>query len=145
MTFVSVTRLRLRSWRFVPAFLWTNELIVQQLTRSSGFRKGKLLIDKHRTFWTVTMWSDQASVRQFRDAASHRIAMPKLLNWCDEASLAHWEQSGDTLPDWPDAWTRLLRHGRASKVRYPSAEHARLAFPTPRAGFLQRPLLPRQA
>jgi hypothetical protein len=144
VTFVSVTRLRLRSLRFLPAFLWTNELVVRQLTASPGFRKGRLLIDKHRTFWTLTLWSDQASVRQFRDAAAHRVAMPKLLNWCDEASLAHWEQSEDALPDWTDAWARLLREGRASKVRHPSAEHAQLAFPAPRAGFLQRPLLSRQ-
>ena len=144
MTFVSVTRLRLRSLRFLPVFLWTNELVVRQLTASPGFRKGRLLIDKHRTFWTLTLWSDQASVRQFRDAAAHRVAMPKLLNWCDEASLAHWEQSEDALPAWPDAWARLLREGRPSRVRYPSAEHTQLAFPAPRAGFLQRPLVPRQ-
>jgi hypothetical protein len=28
------------------------------------------------------------------------MAMAKLLDWCDEAPLAHWTQATPELPDW---------------------------------------------
>jgi hypothetical protein len=58
--------------------------------------------------------------------------MPYLLDWCDEASVAHWEQADETLPSWTEADRRMRQSGRASKVRHPSAEHASLSYRAPR-------------
>jgi hypothetical protein len=54
------------------------------------------------------------------------------MQWCDEASVAHWEQEEGTLPSWEEADRRMRESGRASKVRYPSAEHASLNYQKPR-------------
>ena len=63
-------------------------------------------------------------MRAYRNAGAHRRAMPKLLTWCDETSVAHWQQDGPDLPDMPEALQRMLAGGRLSKVQHPSAAHA---------------------
>ena len=49
-------------------------------------------------FWTCTAWRDKEAMRAFMIGGSHVRAMPKLLNWCSEASLVHWESASDALP-----------------------------------------------
>lgn len=124
MAFVSLTRLRVRSYRFLPAFLWHSYLSARQARRSAGFLGGKLMGDGRRTYWTVTAWADEGSMKAYRNAAAHRGAMPRLLDWCDEASVAHWVQEGAGLPDVREAHRRMLAEGRLSKVRHPSPAHA---------------------
>jgi hypothetical protein len=72
-------------------------------------------------------------MRQFMLAGAHRQAMSKLAEWCDEASVAHWNQEQAELPTWREAWVRLRSEGRKSKVQHPSPAHLTLDFPEPRA------------
>lgn len=58
--------------------------------------------------------------------------MRKLLNWCDEASLVRWSQPGPDLPDWAEAYARLQREGRTSKVNHPSENQRRFVIAPPR-------------
>ena len=44
-------------------------------------------------------------------------AMPKLLDWCDEASIAHWTHEDTGLPSPEEALARMRRQGRLSKVK----------------------------
>ncbi len=132
MVFVSLTRLRLRSVRFLPAFAWDGVQSQRQVRRADGFVTGKLLSDRSWTFWTMTAWDSQASMRAYMTTGAHKRAMPKLMEWCDEASVAHWEQDGPTLPTWEEADRRMRATGRVSKVRWPSAEHAGLRYRAPR-------------
>lgn len=144
MAWVSVTRLRIRSIRFLPAFLlhaWRSE---RQVRRSPGFEAGSLLPDRRRTFWTLTLWADGASMRDFMASGAHRIVMPKLFDWCDEASIVHWEQPEQSLPSWTDATRRMREEGRPSRVRHPSSHHADMSFAEPRL-TRATPIQPRQA
>ena len=138
MALISVTRLRIRSFFYLPQFFWGNELSARQLSQAPGFLGGRLLVDRHRTFWTLTAWDDQAAMRAYRNSGAHAGVMPKLLKWCDEASVAHWDQESPSLPDWPEAHRRMVSEGRASKVHNPSPNHAARAFPPPRVGRLAR-------
>ena len=61
----------------------------------------------------------------------HRRAMPKLLDWCDEDATAHWLQESPELPDWQEAHRRIVKEGRRSKVRHPSAAHIAYEIPQP--------------
>jgi hypothetical protein len=128
----SVTRLRVRSFRDLPAFLWMTFLIQRQAKHAPGFVGGELLIDNFRTYWTLTVWKDEKSMKAFRGLDAHGRAMPKLVQWCDEASYAHWICADDKVPRWEEAYDHLLKEGRLSRIEHPSADHEARRFPKPR-------------
>jgi Domain of unknown function (DUF3291) len=128
----SVTRLRVRSFLYLPAFLWMTYRSQRQVGRASGFRGGKLLVDRKQTYWTLTMWEDERAMKSFRGSGAHAQVMPKLVEWCDEAAYAHWASASNSIPDWPEAHERLIKEGRLSRVAYPSPDHEARKFPAPR-------------
>jgi heme-degrading monooxygenase HmoA len=132
MIFVSLTRLRVRSFRFVPFFALYTRRSLRQVKKASGFQNGALLADRNWTFWTMTAWDSPESMRQFMTSGSHKQAMPHLLHWCNEASVAHWTQPEATLPSWIEADKRMRETGRISKVLHPSPQHATLTYTAPR-------------
>lgn len=128
MSFVSITRLRVRAIRFLPFFALHAARTLRQVKRAPGFQEGSLLADRRWTYWTMTVWDTHDSMRRYMTAGSHKTAMPHLLNWCDESSVVHWDQVDSMPPSWEDAETRMRQEGRASKVRAPSPDHASLRF-----------------
>jgi hypothetical protein len=124
MALVSITRLRVRRLRFLPAFAYHALLSSRQIQRSPGFLGGYLALGPRRSFWTVTVWTDEPAMRDFRRTGAHLKVMPKLLEWCDEASVATLGDAGDTPPAPDEASRRLEAEGRLSKVRHPSPAHA---------------------
>jgi len=123
LPFVSITRLRVRAWRFLPEFLWRAFASRRQAQRSTGFVQGVVTTAPGRAFWTATVWSDEASMRRFRDTAAHKATMPRLLDMCDEAAVAQWMQDDDRLPEPAEMLERVRSIGRLSKVRHPSPGH----------------------
>lgn len=136
---VSVTRLHLRSLTALLPFLRDNERAVSQLLEAPGFVCGKLLVAGARTYWTITLWRDEASMRAYRSTGAHNQAMAKLAGWCDEASVVHWTQDETELPSWSTAHQRMIAAGRPSRVNHPSARHSSGVIPAPRV-LIQRPL-----
>jgi hypothetical protein len=132
MTFVSVTRLRIRKWRYLPAFFYFTLLSLIQSWRAEGNLGTSLTRDAHWVFWTITVWRDESSMRAFRNHGPHLRAMPKLRQWCDEATYAHWQQESVEPPDLATAVERLIREGIVSRVEHPSPDHASRNFPPPR-------------
>jgi hypothetical protein len=132
MSFVSVTRLRIRLARFLPLFAIHTFRSFNQVKKASGFKGGSILADRSWTFWTMTTWDSQESMRAFMTGGAHRAAMPHLLDWCDEASVVHWDGAEDDLPSWNEADKRMRESGRASKVRFPSSCHSTLNYRAPR-------------
>jgi Domain of unknown function (DUF3291) len=132
MPFISITRLRVRSIRFLPFFMLYTFRSLRQVKSAAGFQNGGLLADRSWTFWTMTAWDNQESMRRYMTAGSHKEAMPRLLDWCDEASVVHWDQTQAVLPSWTEADQRMRVNGRVSKVRHPSPQHATLSYRAPR-------------
>jgi Domain of unknown function (DUF3291) len=132
MPVVSITRLRVRSWIYLPAFLLRALRIGGQAKRAPGNLGAKILNDRRRTFWTCTCWDSETAMRAFMLGPPHGPAMRKLLEWCDEASLVHWSQPRPELPTWREAHERLWREGRRSKVNHPSEDHNRYVIAPPR-------------
>jgi hypothetical protein len=122
--FVSITRLRVRSWRFLPIFFVQALRTGRQAARSDGNLSARLLRDRRKTFWTSTTWTSEAAMKAFMHASPHGPVMRKLVNWCDEAAVVHWSQEGPEPPSWAEAHTRLQQEGRRSKVNHPSAAHS---------------------
>ena len=134
MPFVSITRLRLRSWKYPPGLLFDSWRAALQARRAEGNLAFSILRDARDTFWTRSVWIDEAAMSSFMTTGAHRAAMPKLLEWCDEAAVAHWTQDSDREPSWEEAHRRIRREGRASKVNHPSEAHGRFEVPAPRVG-----------
>ena len=131
MALIAITRLRIRSAWFMPAFFVHSFRTARQAQRAAGNLAVAVLNERPRTFWTCTAWSDLASMRAYMSAEPHRSVMRKLAHWCDEASVAHWEQPSADLPEWPVAHRRMQEQGRASRVNHPSDAHLAYHVPAP--------------
>jgi hypothetical protein len=107
-------------------------LAQRQVVRAHGFLGGRLLVDNLRTYWTLTAWEDEKTMKAFRGSGPHARVMPKLVVWCDEAAYAHWVAMDDSIPEWPEVYERLVSDGRLSHVARPSQDHTSRHFPTPR-------------
>jgi uncharacterized protein DUF3291 len=134
MPFVSITRLRVRSWRYLPAFLIHAFRAAWQAKAAPTSIAVSLLRDADRAFWTRTLWNEEAAMRAFMLSGPHRRAMPRLLEWCDEASVVNWMQDSREPPPWREAHRRMQQDGRRSKVNHPSERQLRLELPEPRMG-----------
>jgi hypothetical protein len=122
MPLVAVTRLRIRSYRFLVPFAWHAWRSFRQAKHAAGSLGVKTRTAEGLAFWTMTAWQDEAAMHAYRIARPHRDAMPKLLEWCDEAAVAHWNQEFAELPGWETAERRLAESGRLSKVNHPSVD-----------------------
>lgn len=131
MPVISVTRLRVRRWRFLPPFFLASFRSAKQAAAADGNLHAALLRDRALTFWTATSWTSEDAMKAFMHAAPHGPIMRKLLDWCDEAALVHWTQDDGALPSWPEAHRRLQQDGRLSKVTHPSGAHTARRFPAP--------------
>jgi hypothetical protein len=132
MPLVSITRLRVRRWRYLLSFLVYALASARQARGAPGSLAVSLLNDADFAFWTRTVWADEAAMRAFMLSGPHRRVMPQLLGWCDEASVVHWSQNAAEPPPWPEAHRRLQAEGRRSRVRYPSERQQRFKIPAPR-------------
>jgi hypothetical protein len=116
----------------MPSFLWHTFASQRQVVRVPGFLGGRLLVDAHRVYWTLTVWESEQVMKKFRGSAAHARVMPRLAHWCDEATYVHWTANAESLPEWSEASERLMREGHVSRVMFPSESHANRQFPAPR-------------
>jgi hypothetical protein len=141
MTVVSVTRLHLRSMRFLVPFLIDTMRSGLQAKRSPGFRGGTLGNDAQFGAWTITLWDSEANMRGFRNSGIHAVAMRKLLEWCDEASYVHYATDESEEPS-PGVAYKRLSEGKTSKVNHPTPaqlEGRTVSAATPRFLLKLRP------
>jgi hypothetical protein len=131
MYFVSITRLRIRSWRFLPPFMVQAIRTNMQAKRAAGNLSAAVLPDAKRTYWTRTVWVDEAAMRKYMVAGAHGNAMRSLATWCDEASVVHWEQDDVQVPSWQEAYDRMIASGRRSKLKHPSDSHLKFEIARP--------------
>ena len=132
MPLISITRLRVRSWRYLPAFLIAALRSALQARRARGNLAVSVLKEARNTFWTRSLWTDEAAMKNFMVSGAHRTIMPHLLEWCDEASVARWTQDSAQQPTWEEVYQRMQRDGRISKVNHPSEAHRRFEIPAPK-------------
>lgn len=92
---------------------------------------GKLLADRNRAYWTMSMWKDSNSMRAFRSSKVHASTMPNAARWCDEASVVHWETEAGELPDWAEAHRRMSEEGKPSPLKFPSADYKARRYQRP--------------
>ena len=139
MAILSLTRLRLHSWRAYPGFIvWVLGSILQSL-RCDGLLGLMLLRDRHNAFWTLTLWRDQQAMQTFRNQGSHGQAMRQLAQWCDESAAAHWSLEEAELqqarePDWVALQQSLMRDGHFAQLPLASLHQREHWIPAPALG-----------
>lgn len=145
MAYVSVTRARLRKWRFYWPFFRYSQASARHARHIEGFIGGYLAMGWPRVFWTVTVWRDKAAMRAFRDSGAHRKAMPSLAGWCDESSIASVTRFSDEVPDAAEAAQIMRDHGRVGKLPIQSAANlAGETWPDGKPGRIGQWIRPKQ-
>ena len=132
MILVSVTRLRIRSLRFLPGFAYFSLLSFIQAKRSNGCVHARAVRETGLVFWTISLREEEAAMRVYRNKGSHAVAMPKLAEWCDEATVVHWRQENEVPPTLLQAHAHLISEGKVSKVRFPTTAHGARDFSAPK-------------
>jgi heme-degrading monooxygenase HmoA len=103
------TKLPLTAHRHVPGFLGDTLRIRRQLRQTPGLVGYSLLAEiRRKTFWTVSVWDDEASLRAFAGADPHRSIMRRAPARMGESAFRPFEVVGADVPmPWQDVKTRL--------------------------------------
>src|ERR1051326_6093853 len=108
MPVISITRLPIRRWGFLPQFFLGALRATRQARAAEGNLHVALLNDSHRTFWTATSWTSDAALKAFMLGQPHGPIMRKLLNWCNEAALVPRKKEREGA-------SAVVRRGAASR------------------------------
>lgn len=104
---VSVTRLRLLRWRDVPPFLVAVGRLRADLAKEPGaVTLGLAARPFRRTFWTLSAWRDEDSLRAYVRGPGHTAAMKRFRKGMTGATSALWTTDGGR-PTWAEALARL--------------------------------------
>lgn len=136
----SITRLRLHSLFTLGAFARETRAIAAELAQAPGFLGGAVLAEGRLVFWTRSTWESANAMKAFRDSGVHRVSMPKLIDWCDEASVA--QKTGEAMTDWDAIYAHMAAHGRSSRVRKPTRAHQEKRYSKLLRWSPEQPILP---
>jgi hypothetical protein len=96
---VLASRLRLRRYRDIPAFLGAAIRIRKQVHASAGAYGVSLIAQPTRkTFWTLSAWSDRAALDAFVDTAPHVDVMAKYRGRLIAPLFTTWTVPTSSLP-----------------------------------------------
>ena len=110
---VVVTRLSPRGLSGLRAALSLSGTVVEQLADLPGFLGGRLLLDSRRDLWTLTTWTDRASLAAF--TALHGPVMARIDEVAVASATSGWRQDAVEVPGWPEVrrrWTDGRGPGR---------------------------------
>jgi hypothetical protein len=132
-TYVAMaSRLPLRRRRSIPGFLRDALAIRRQLARAGGMVGYALDAELARkTFWTFSVWEDQASLDAFASSDPHRAIIRRLRPMMGPTRFEFFQIPGSDLPlTWdqmkaPVRGTQTPDSTRAGEGRGPAAPNAR--------------------
>lgn len=114
---VSVTRLRLARWRDVPAFLRAAMRLRREFPDVPGAVTLGLAAEPwRRTFWTLSAWRDEESLKAYVRSPGHAAAMRRFARAMADPVSARWTSDGGR-PSWEYAVRRLDEGPDRTSVR----------------------------
>ncbi len=131
MPLMVVTRLRLRDPALFDEFFASAVAVADQAKNSDANLAADVFADANNVYWTLTAWQARGPMQAFVGSEPHLSTMPRLDDWCDEATFVDWEQSSPDLPDWRASYERLIADGHVASLSHPSEAHQARAFPAP--------------
>lgn len=95
------TFLPLKGWRYMIPFQLMTSKVLKQAKQSDGIIDYSVKGDfPKRHFWTLSIWKDRDSMRQFVSAEPHAKAMKKFEEWAgDGSAFVDWTSSSRSI-DW---------------------------------------------
>ena len=107
---VMASRLPLRAHRTIPRFLGLTVSVARQLEGTSGLVGYSLLAQPmHKTFWTLSAWTDSDALDAFVRTMPHLAVMRRLRTHMGPTRFTTWMVPGSALPiAWDDAVERLM-------------------------------------
>ena len=99
-TYVAMaSRLPLKRRRSIPGFLRDALAIRRQLARADGLVGYALDAElAHKTFWTFSVWEDQASLDAFASSNPHRAIIRRLRPLMEQTRFEFFQIPGSDLP-----------------------------------------------
>jgi heme-degrading monooxygenase HmoA len=93
------SRLPLRRRRSIPGFLRDTLAIRRQLARARGMVGYALDAEiARKTFWTFSVWEDQASLDAFASSNPHRVITRRLRPLMEQTRFEFFQIPGSDLP-----------------------------------------------
>ncbi len=106
---INVTSIRLRSlWKFF-ALSYNGMMIVKQTRSQPGFIRMKNTGFGY-DHYTLSVWEDQKSLREFAKSGAHLDAMKKSALLATEIRTFSYES--DRIPDWKEVKQLLQNNGK---------------------------------
>jgi heme-degrading monooxygenase HmoA len=101
---ISVTSIRLKRLWYYFALTWNAMLIVRQARAQKGFVRLKNTGFGYEHY-TLSVWEDEASLREFARSGAHRDAMKKSSTLATE--IRTYSFHSDVIPDWKEVRSLL--------------------------------------
>jgi quinol monooxygenase YgiN len=133
MPVMVVTRLRLRRPELLDDFFVASVAVIEQAKAASGSLGVDAMAENNDVWWTVSAWQDRAAMRAFVAAEPHHSVIPRVDEFCDEATFVDWEQDSAELPAWDISYARLVAEGQSAALTDASPANQDRSFPPPPA------------
>ncbi len=105
---VMASRLELRRFRDVPAFLMASLELRRVFRRTPGADALSLRASLlGRTFWTLSVWESHDALRAFSADATHAAVMRRFHPVMRMSQFVDWSNAGADLPTWQQARRRI--------------------------------------
>ena len=102
------TFLPLKRWTDLIPFIMLSRKVLKQIKNSKGIANYAVKADlPKKNFWTLSIWNDHESLKQFVPKEPHATAIKKLTEWAGEGSaFVEWTVPSKEI-DWSEAMTKL--------------------------------------
>ena len=115
------SRLELTSARHIPGFFRAAFRIRRQVLRSPGAIGVSLIAESlHKTFWTLSAWTDDTALNTFVRTEPHRVVMGRYHDRLTSPQFIRWNADGASLPA---ARSNAKERWTEGKSRLAAAQH----------------------
>jgi heme-degrading monooxygenase HmoA len=89
----------------LPIFMYYTYKATRQIKEANGLIYSSLKKENWSTYWTLTVWDNEESMKNYRNKGNHQKAMKKSRYIGDEFEKINWE--GNRIPDWQECMNLL--------------------------------------
>lgn len=89
----------------LPSFFWHTFKSINQSRKAEGLLYSSFDKEGWETYWTLTVWENKESMKEFRNKGNHLKAMKVSRNIADKLETIKWESH--SKPTWIECKERL--------------------------------------